>query len=138
MKMAKWYLEDKITDGMGELFVLKGESLEGAKQRRVYKVSRAEFKLIYSPQDKMIGYLLRYSYDEIYPKFCLFNSFGVVYNKKGEVNTENLSFEVIFEDQVVRLIAYEHPNKVKDYMLVGRWRSTATDKIIDDKEMPRA
>lgn len=134
MKMAKWYLEDSIKDGTGEVFVLKGESLEDAKHRKIYKVSRVEFYLIYSAQEKMIGYLLRYRYDENFPKFCLFNSFGVVYNKKEAVNPENLSFEVIFEDQVIRLLAFEHPNKVKDYMLVGRWRPTSTDKIIDDRE----
>ena len=138
MKMAKWYLEDSIKNGMGEVFVLKGEPLLEVKQRKIYKVSRVEFRLIYSAQDKMIGYLLRYKYDENFPKYCLFNSFGIVYNKKEAVNAENLSFEVIFEDQVVRLLAFEHPNKVKDYMLVGRWRSTTTDKIIDEERKPSA
>lgn len=135
--MAKWYLEDTITKGVGEVFVLKGEPLEGSKQRQIYKEDRTEFKLIYNPQDKMIGYLFRYQYDKIYPKYCLFNSFGVVYHKE-ENDSDDLSFEVIFEDQVVRLLAFEHPDKVRDYMLVGRWRPTTTDKIADEKEAPRA
>ena len=129
MKMAKWYLEDSVSDSIGEVYVLKGESLNESKQRRIYKASRAEFRLIYNTNDKMIGYLFRYAYDEIYPKYNLFNSFGIVYNRKSVIETDKINFEVIFEDQVIRLLAYEHPNKVKDYLMVGRWRSSNTDKI---------
>lgn len=134
MKMAKWYLEDKVDGDTGEVFILKGESLEDSKQRRIYKASRAEFRLIYNAQHKMIGYLFKYAYDDIYPKFNLFNSFGIVYNRKEKVDIDKLRFEVLFEDQVVRLLAYEHPNKVKDYMMVGRWRSSRVDKIAEHKE----
>lgn len=134
MKMAKWYLEDTVTSGVGDVYVLKGESLENSKQRSIYRASRAEFRLIYNQQDKMVGYLFRYKYENLYPKFSLFNSFGIVYNRKEVVEPENISFEVIFEDQVIRLLAYEHPNKVKDYLMVGRWRSSRTDKISSDDE----
>jgi len=132
LKMAKWFLEDRVEDLTGEVLILKGEPLEHSKQRRIYKASRAEFRLIYSAQEKMIGYSFRYAYDEIYPKFDLFNSFGIVYNRKEDVDPKRLKFEVIFEDQVVRLLAYEHPNQIKDYILVGRWRSSRTDKIAED------
>ena len=132
--MAKWFLEDRTAGPTGEVHILKGEPLEDSKQRRIYKASRVEFRLIYNQQDKMIGYLFRYAYDEIYPKFNLFNSFGIVYNKKEGVDLERLRFEVVFEDQVVRLLAFEHPNKIKDYLMVGRWRSSRTDKIAEDKD----
>jgi hypothetical protein len=131
--MAKWFLEDRVDAGTGEVYVLKGEPLENSRDRRIYKASRAEFRLIYNTQNKMIGYLFRYTYDDIYPKFSLFNSFGIVYNRKEKVDFERLNFEVIFEDQVIRLLAYEHPNKVKDYLMVGRWRSSKTDKITNDE-----
>lgn len=134
MKMAKWFLEDKIVGRTGEVLILKGEPLEDSIQRRIYKASRAEFRLIYNQQEKMIGYLFKYIYDEIYPKFNLFNSFGIIYNRKEHIDFDRLNFEVIFEDQVVRLLTYEHPNKVKDYLMVGRWRSSRTDKIAEDKD----
>ena len=132
--MAKWFLEDKIVGRTGEVLILKGEPLEDSIQRRIYKASRAEFRLIYNQQEKMIGYLFKYIYDEIYPKFNLFNSFGIIYNRKEHIDFDRLNFEVIFEDQVVRLLTYEHPNKVKDYLMVGRWRSSRTDKIAEDKD----
>lgn len=133
MKMAKWILEDRVAKGVGEVYILKGEPLEESKEREIYQTPDISFKLIYSPQEKMIGYLLNYRYDQIFPKYSLFNSFGIVYNEKPSVAQDDLSFEVIFEDQVVRLLAYLHPDDVMDFMLVGRWRSTNTDKIIDER-----
>ena len=95
MKMAKWYLEDKVNEGAGEVLILKGEPLENSKQRMIYKASRAEFRLIYNSHDKMIGYLFKYAYDDIYSKFSLFNSFGIVYNLKENISTSKLSLSVL-------------------------------------------
>ena len=131
--MAKWYLEDTVKKGLGEVFILKNESLKDSDYREIYNTENVTFDLIYNPQEKMIGYLLKYRYNMIYPKYCLFNSFGIVYNEEVKVEPEQLNFEVVFEDQVVRLLAYEHNNDIRDFMLVGRWRSTSTDKITDDR-----
>lgn len=72
---------------------------------------------------KTVGYLFKYSYTKSYAKFSTFNSFGIVYNKKEKVDKKNIELNIVYEDKVIRLLAYEQKNKVKDYWLIGRWRS---------------
>lgn len=119
MKMARWVLQDNQA---GEVFILKGESPDGCTQKSIYKTTKTELKLLYTHQNRMIGYLFKYKNTPQH-RFSLFNAFGVIYNKKKEVNPNSLSLEIIYEDQVIRLLAYEHPDRTRDYMLVGRWRT---------------
>jgi len=113
---TNWSLEDQG----GSVYILKDEPVH--HERSIYKKSRAELRLLYNAQERMVGYTFKYSKEHMW-KFSLYNSFGIVYNRKEQIDLGNLKFETIFEDQVIRLSAWEHPNEVKDYFLVGRWRS---------------
>lgn len=121
MKMAKWALVDVQKGKTGQVYVLKGESPDQATPKTVYNGKHAKFHLLYNTQMRMIGYLLDYNYKKKYPKRSLFNFFGIIYNPHP-VKEENINFEILYEDQVLRLLAYDHPNRTRDYILVGRWR----------------
>ena len=75
--------------------------------------------LLYNDQGKTVGYLFKYKYDHVYPKFATYNSFGIIYNRKEK---PKYTFEVIFEDSNIRLVTYDHSHLIRDYFLVGRWR----------------
>jgi hypothetical protein len=75
---------------------------------------------------KTVGYLFKYDYKKSYAKFSTFNSFGIVYSKKERVPKEDVRLNIIYEDKIIRLLAYEHKNKIKDYWLIGRWRSDSS------------
>lgn len=81
---------------------------------------------------KTVGYMLKYNYREPYTKFHTFNSFGILYNKKPVVNKEEVDLQIVYEDKVIRLLAYEHRNKVKDYWMIGRWRSDNSNCMEDE------
>jgi len=122
--MKDWYIEDRG----GDVYVLYGETYTDKKQ--VYPDINHEdivnFFILYN-ENKTVGYQLTYKYDEKHPKFLTYNSFGIVYNKR-KIQFSS-SFEVIFEDAVVRFLTWEHKKEnedkpyARDYFLVGRWRS---------------
>jgi hypothetical protein len=116
--MKEWCIEDRDK----EVFILHGETY--TEKKKIYPNEGVDanvtFYLLYN-DNKLVGYKLLYLYDEKYPKFKTYNSFGIVYNKR-KTNFKT-SIEVIFEDSFVRFLAYENtPNNVKDYFLVGRWK----------------
>lgn len=121
--MKDWALFDK-EDESG-VYILCGEKY--TSKRRIYpdpdSKSKVELWLLYNNYSKLTGYFFKYKYDKIYPKFSNFNCFGIIYNKQDNINPENISLEVIFEDANIRLLAYEHKNGIRDYFLVGRWRT---------------
>jgi hypothetical protein len=150
--MAKWSLDDrKANNDYREVYILHDDPLEKVNERQlIYHTAKVEFRILQEMKEdkikyeihdeageptgkfqeemgwvrkKTVGYLFRYKYNLNYPKFNLYNSFGINYNKKLIVNTDENNFITLFEDKVIRLLAYEHPNKVKDYWLIGRWRS---------------
>jgi len=120
--MKDWYIEDRNN----EVYVLHGEKYTSKKQ--IYpsdgNTANVKFYLLYNEEYKTVGYQIEYLYSEKFPKFMTYNSFGVVYNKR-KTNFKT-TLEVIFEDAIVRFLAYEHsPTNVRDYFLVGRWRNSS-------------
>jgi len=125
--MRDWCIENRDN----EVFILHGETYSDKK--KIYPdegmQANVEFYLLYN-DNKLVGYKLDYHYDEKYPKFQTYNSFGIVYNKR-KVNVDT-KIEVIFEDSFVRFLTYEHqPNNVRDYFLVGRWKIANSTTEID-------
>lgn len=125
--MKDWSIEENN----GEIYVLHGEKY--TYKKKIYPDeehnSRVEFYLLYNDDAKTVGYQFRYDYSEKFPKFMTYNSFGIVYNKRKS-NFET-KFEVIFEDAIIRLLAYEHsPTDVRDYFLVGRWRNNGSKEEV--------
>ena len=118
--MKEWYIEDHNN----QVYVLHGEKYTTKKKIHPDEgsIANIEFYLLYNEEYKTVGYQLNYIYQEKYPKFLTYNSFGIVYNKRKLNLKPNL--EVLFEDSNIRLLAYDHtPVDVKDYFLVGRWRN---------------
>lgn len=117
--MTNWVIRD---DNKGKVTVTKGGApLEGT-EKLIYSKSKARFSIFCNEQSStisIVGYLFKYQKGA--PKFCLFNSFFIA-NCGYFVDPEKLDFKPIFEDNGVRMLVHEHPNKIKDYWLVGRWR----------------
>lgn len=119
--MKDWYLESKDN----EIYVLHGEPF--TEKKKVYPDdetnAKVELFILYN-ENRVVGYQLKYEYDEKYPKFCTYNCFGIIYNKR-KLNFKS-NFEVIFEDATIRFVTYEHsPHNVRDYFLIGRWRTAS-------------
>lgn len=127
MKMARWILQD---NGKGEVFILKGEAPENSVQKSIYRHSKAELKLLYNQQNRMIGYLFKYKPGP-FPGYSLFNNFGIRYNKKKIVDPSAIELDIIYEDQVIRLLSFVHRDKTRDFWLVGRWR---TENVQSEEE----
>lgn len=117
--MREWSIEDRG----GEIYILHGEKY--IEKKKLYpspdEISNVEFYLLYN-EEKTVGYQLNYKYDEKFPKFITYNSFGIVYSKQKNSKPH---LEVIFEDATVRFLAYEHAFQIRDYFLVGRWRNAS-------------
>ena len=147
----KWILEDREKSREVCVFNDEDPPAPKVRKWLIYSTGRVEFRLLqemhkakvpaYDGDDnpvldesgkqthvemlvpkRTVGYLLKYKYNENYPKFSTFNTFGIVYNKKDNVPKKDVELNLINEDKVVRLLAYEHKNKNKDYWLIGRWR----------------
>jgi len=117
-----WVLED---NNKGLVTVSEGKKVELAYEKAFYKKKKIEFWLLFNQQHKAIGYKLIYSKEGRTPRFAVFNSFGIVYYDK--VEEYKPKFDLIYEDQIVRLGFFEHKNKVRDYWLVGKWRTDTSD-----------
>lgn len=129
--MRDWCIENRDN----EVFVLHGETY--TEKKKIYPdentKANVEFYILYN-DSKLVGYKLSYKYDDKYPKFQTYNSFGIVYNRRK--NNLETKMEVIFEDSFVRLLTYEHqPNNVRDYFLVGRWKNFNGTVDIGDRDV---
>jgi len=125
--MREWCIDDRDN----EVYVLHGDKYIEKKQLypNIGDESNVAFFLLYN-EERTVGYQLNYKYDDKYPKFLTYNSFGIIYNKKKGICKPQI--DVIFEDATVRLLAFEHPvQKVRDYFLVGRWRSPSLFEMND-------
>jgi hypothetical protein len=77
---------------------------------------------------KSVGYRLDYL-DAKRPRSSTFNAFTYMAKVAPLRDPSKLNLEILFEDQVVRLLLYEHPSQVKDYFLIGRWRSENLEEV---------
>lgn len=113
----KWSLSD---NGKGEVLITKG-TLPEVSPVEIFSHKRASFSLLYDVGGKMQGYSFSYNNKEAKYKFSTFNSFGVFYYPDDDDKTPKMS--VLFEDSTVRLLEYENYKKIRDYFLIGRWRT---------------
>lgn len=120
MKMGSWVLSDRESEN--KVYIYKEGPPQGI-EKKIYKGNLVEFNLIYNSQGRMMGYCLNYKYSKKFPKCSLFNFFGIFYNTKLDNDPKDLKVEVIYDDQIVRFLAYHHKSGIKDYMLFGRWRT---------------
>lgn len=129
MKMAKWIMTD---DKKGIVQVLKGDLPEAVDKKEVFSNSKVKFNLIYSATHKLVGYQLNYVAEKNLPKFKTYNSYGIVYNKNEKVNQKTMKMEILYEDQVLRLLSFKHGHNVRDFWLVGRWRIEAEAEVEEE------
>lgn len=129
-----WYIHEPIAEDQdSELYVLKENfdlsSLKELTPRTIYEENSFRFHLLYNDQMKMQGYKFNVDFGQgtlLKNKTVFENSalwFFTEVSKKFTRTTT--SFEIMYEDQVVRLLSYEHEKK-KDYWLVGRWRQKSS------------
>lgn len=120
--MAKWALVD---DKKGIIQVLKGDLPADIEKKEVFSNNKVKFNLMFNSTHKLVGYQLNYTPEKNLPKFKTYNSYGIVYNKKEKSNPKSMKLEILYEDQVLRLLCFKHSHNVKDFWLVGRWRTEA-------------
>lgn len=125
-----WHIHEPIAEDQdSELYVIKEtfdlSELKNLTPRTIYEENSFRFHLLYNEQMKMQGYKFNVDFGkstDLKDKIIFHNSalwFFTDVSKK--LNRDKTSFEIMYEDQVVRLLSYEHEKK-KDYWLVGRWR----------------
>jgi hypothetical protein len=121
--MNKWLLTD---DKKGNVLVSAiDEDVKFHREKAIYESPSVSFSLLFNTQFKTVGYKLHYS-GLSKPKYNLFNSFFILNNDiDRDPDPATIDFEVIYEDQVIRLLAFSHTNGMRDYWLVGRWREEA-------------
>lgn len=130
-----WLLTDpeEFTPGWSRVHVTKLGSEDSCREdenkilRPIVDEKIFKFSLLYSDVSKMVGYRFDYRNREKHPRKVLFSRYqtfnSVMWfftSKKAEPK-----FEVLYEDQVLRLLMYEHEQDKFDYWLVGRWREDA-------------
>lgn len=139
MSNKKWLLTDpeEYTPGWSRVFVTKLGQEENIKDdnkkimRPIIQDKFFKFTLVYTDVTKMIGYRFDYRNREKQPKKALFSKYRT-FNSMAWFFTykkDNPKLRVLYEDQVLRLLMYEHANKKTDYWLVGRWREDVSDLV---------
>lgn len=131
MSSKTWMLTEpnEFISGWSRLHVTKlgAEDLchdDSNKVRTIIDDKLFKFSLLYTDTTKMVGYRFDYRNREKHPRKVLFshyktfNSIMWFFTSKAD----NPQFEVLYEDQILRLLMYEHDNDKTDYWLVGRWR----------------
>lgn len=132
MSGKQWVLTEskEFTPGWSRVHVVKSTNLDSVDNednkvvRPIIEDQFFKFSLVYSDMSRMVGYRFDYRNRDKQPRKALysmyqtFNSALWCFSPKKESPT----FEVLYEDQVLRLLMYEHTDKKCDYWLVGRWR----------------
>ena len=54
------------------------------------------------------------------------------YNTKKDVDLKDTKLNIEYDDKVVRFFSIAHKSGIKDYMLVGRWRTESCAEESDD------
>ena len=119
MKMAKWVLKD---NDAGTVLVVRTDSPVDFGRMLLFDDKKIKFYLLTDKTtSKALGYRLDYL-DKKRPRSSSFNSFTYMSPGRPLKNPKDMDLEILYEDQVVRLLLYESPSKHKDYILIGRWR----------------
>lgn len=129
--MNDWVLIDNNKEHT--VHVVKDGLTTPGVEKKIYKTNQVEFRLVYNATGKMRGYQLKYKYAKKFPKIVAFNLFSIFYNPRKEYDPKEHKLEIIYEDQVLRLLAVSHKSGVKDYMLVGRWRTESEAEVKNEE-----
>lgn len=91
----------------------------------IFETDKFAFAAIYAkPSYRMTGYKLYYV-SPLAPAKKSMNfghNFAVfMFSKKSKEKTPPVN--LIYDDQVIRLVSWDHKNGEQDFLLVGRWRS---------------
>lgn len=122
--MVKWKISEpvEISDGSKELFVYspltKRECLLKENLKGLIETDKLKFSLVYTNSNKMIGY--HFEYKNPPENHHTITDRMVSWFFDGKKTDPQIN--VLFEDQNIRLLAYEEAQKETDYWLVGRWR----------------
>jgi len=122
-----WVLQDDNNGTVSVYETGQGDS-ETAYEKIIYRKKKVKFCLQFNAQHKTVGYRLQYEKEKKTPKFSEFNSFGIIYHTGKDTPVEDLKLNIIYEDQIIRFLAYEHNKRSEDYWLVGRWRVDSTEQ----------
>lgn len=119
----KWQISEilELSDKRQELFVYKPinkqEIIAKDTLRTLMETSDLKFSMVYL-SSKMLGYHFEFRKKTNCPIYMNERTAVMMFDgkkKKPEVN-------VIFEDQIIRLLSFVEENRKPDYWLVGRWR----------------
>ncbi len=119
----KWQISEvlELKSQRQELFVYKPISKQEAfakdNLRVLLDTDDLKFSMVYLGS-KMLGYHFDFSAKMSVPLYM--NDRTAVMMFDGKKKTPQVN--VIFEDQVIRLLSYEQDGRKPDYWLVGRWR----------------
>lgn len=124
----------EYTPGWSRIHVAKLGAEEACNQdevktRTIIDDKLFKFSLIYTESSKMVGYRFDYRNRDKHPRKVLFSMYktfnSVMWFFTSKKNKPK--FEVLYEDQILRLLTYEHKDDKTDYWLVGRWREDITE-----------
>lgn len=124
--MSKWEFQpDIINAGSSRTQSLVIRRVDGTKALRdpvsgrvIASTGPTNFELLYNAQSRLCGYKLNFEPSKLLSKFISFNSCFLAFNDNPTVLPK---LEILYEDQVVRLLCYEF-DACSDVWLVGRWR----------------
>jgi hypothetical protein len=119
----KWQISEvlELKNNRQELFVFKPitrqEILAKESLRTLMDTDDMKFSMVYLGS-KMLGYHFEFTTKMSSPLYMNDRTAVMMFDGKKKAPQVN----VIFEDQVIRLLSYEQENRKPDYWLVGRWR----------------
>jgi hypothetical protein len=119
----KWQISEvlELKNNRQELFVYKPISKQEAfakeTLRTLVDTDDMKFSMVYLGS-KMLGYHFEFSNKLQIPLYM--NDRTAVFMFDGKKAEPQVN--VMFEDQVIRLLTWEQGNRKPDYWLVGRWR----------------
>lgn len=132
-----WVISDEteVKPGWSCTFVSKAKNVhEIQKPEKIKRLliddSFFKFSLVYSDVTKMLGYRFDYRNNRksvLNGFYKDFNTMLWFYTKESAKSKRK--FEVLYEDQVVRLLMFDQGKDGGDYWLVGRWREDNTNEV---------
>lgn len=119
----KWQISEvlELNNSRQEVFVYKQntkqETLSKETLRTLVDTDDMKFSMVYLGS-KMLGYHFNFSSRMSIPLYM--NERTTIFMFDGKKKEPQVN--VMFEDQVIRLLSFEQADRKPDYWLVGRWR----------------
>lgn len=118
----KWKISEKLelSPGKSEIYVHKGNRQECQVKeglRTLLDEPEFKFSMVYTGS-KMVGY--HFEFDEENLRGMHLSERTAMWFYCGDKKDPKVN--VLYEDQVIRLLSYNEEGKKPEYWLVGRWR----------------